>query len=243
MGTITPIVHNLQVWTRENDPIRPDVFRLEDGRIIEITQGSQVDGERTRHAVWIIDEGWKNRAIYGDAHRHVKGCAGSIFYNRKHGNWELYPIERAITRNQRGTYENHGIHRDRNATPRIAALGLINLSDKLQQKNSGFYFSKTITRKAGPWEITPLAKYADGTDQAQEPNSVRLDHDHQRHYIARHDKHGSIRLIAERERNYNNGYRLAIYVTPAPGIYDYAENVQQAPGKVKAWIESRIRSI
>ena len=242
MTTITPGVHRLQIWTLNNDPIRPDLFRLEDGREIEITRGQEIDAERTRHAVLIKSSGYGFRADYGDGHRHVEGHAGWIIKNRKHCNWELYPLERVVSHNARGASERYGIKSEVNATPRTAALELIELSDELQRKNYGFYFSKTATRKAGPWDINALAKHADGTDFSQDPSSVRLDHDRIRHYCARHENKGTIRVAAERAQ-IGTGYGVRIFVVPSPGLAGCTGRIQTVPARIERWIETRIHSV
>ena len=242
MATLVPgSTHSLQIWTKADHPTMPDIFELEDGRQIKISHAAHTDAERTRYAVNVATDGFKFRAKYPDAHRHAKGHAGVIYLHRPTGAWELYPVERTVSSHPRGTMERYGIHCKTEATKRQAAIELVNLSDGLQQRHCGWY-QGSHTCKAGPWLITPLAKYADGTDLPQAPNSVRLDHDVFRHYVATHPKHGSIRVLAER-LGLSYGYSLNCRVIPAPNLWECSGKIQQCPKRIERWIESRIRAV
>lgn len=243
MPTITPGCHNLQIWSAENDYLKPDFFRLEDGRTVEIKPGNYLSASRVEYAVAIKHDSYGSRAFDEEAHRHVEGHAGWMIKNWRLGDWLLFPTERAVNSvHARGVSTPYRIKADVKATARTAALELIELSDRLQRRNHAFCRSLPLTRKAGSWEINALALDADGVDLPQEPSSVRLDLDRVRHYCARHDKHGAIRVIAEKKR-LSTGYSLGIRILPSPGLVGCTGKVQTVPARIERWIESRIHSI
>lgn len=243
MATLTPSkpAHKLQIFSGEARS-QYDFFRLEDGRLVQISQGTEIDAERNSYAVAIIERGFSSWH-YDEAHRQMDGFAGFLYENRNNGSWTLDPRERITISESRGAHEPFGIKSDEKATRRQAAIELINQSDELTRYWT-IWQHGPHTRKAGDWQINPLPRYADSRVRLnREPYSINLQYERTAYFEAWHPKHGAIRLIAERQGIYPTGCRLNVRVIPAPNLADYTGKIQQVPARLERWIESRIYSV
>ena len=138
----------LQIWSGENDNRRPDVFQLEDGRVCRINIPTTASMERDCFAVEILAA---NR-LYGERnHRRLLGTAGLMYRSRRSLTWELYPVERNVTRHQRPA--------DRilssAVSARAAALALIVASDEATGTLPG-YAIPARSHKVGNWHVQAL---------------------------------------------------------------------------------------
>lgn len=147
----------LQIWSGEDDPRRPDVFQLEDGRICRINQPTTASMERDCYAVQIL-----SASRHCNSHHYrVLGNAGLMYCSRQNGMWELYPVERNVKRYQRPG-QLRIIPSVAGASKRSAALALIVASDAATGTFPG-YAHPARSHKVGRWHVQALPTQADCT--------------------------------------------------------------------------------
>lgn len=151
-GKSYPVIQSadgeLQVWSGEADYRRPDVFQLEDGRICRVNISTSASMNRDCFAVQIL----MAARHYGErSHRRILGGAGLMYRSRDTLTWELYPVERNVSRHQRPA--------ERVLLPavsvRAAALALIVASDDATGTMPG-YAVPSRSHKVGSWHVQAL---------------------------------------------------------------------------------------
>jgi len=190
------------VWSDSSAVSRPDVFELEDGRIIRVAYTGQSAG-RTSYSVQVLQ-----CLRWGvTPEQAVEGYCGNMWLTEA-GSWELYPTERTCRQWCRNITQ--GIHKDEQASVRQAACRMVAWSDRL---------TKHIHDRAeggdslicGNWRVALLPEdpmVPRGCAMSRPgKDAVRIDA-WRAFLVTRKDGSESFRVVVQRERHPAGGYGL-----------------------------------
>lgn len=202
---------DLQVWSGERDHRRPDVFQLEDARICRVNIPTSASMNRDCFAVQIL----MAPRHYGErSHRKLLGGAGLMYRSRDTGTWELYPVERNVSRHQRPG--------ERVLLPavsaRAAALALIVASDDATGTLPG-YAIPARSHKVGNWHVQALPTRAGDACPKPGKGDRRADAAGVQFLVTRGD-HSAIVLVRS-DRAPDGGRQLVTEKLPLKEVEDW----------------------